>query len=184
MNPPLVAGNMVSLCSPLVLTPLVTLLKPDNFDWWILKEQIHRGDDEHVTVSATNPEDAAARTEQEGKREEENDKALITARNRSLFLGLFLTISLVILWPIPMYASSYVFSVPFFTGWVAFLFIWAFLAAGVILVLPIWEGLTEVKMVLNRILGRGFKERSTHIIVLPRECLDREQSGLADLLDI
>lgn len=175
-NLPLVAGNMVSLCSPLILTPLATLLKPDNFDWRILKEQIHRGDDEHVRVSGTSPEDATVLAEQERIREEENEKSLLTARNRSLSLGLFLTISLVIFWPIPMYASSYVFTVPFFTGWVAFLFIWAFLAAGVILNLPIWEGVTEIKMVLNRILGRRVKERSRQTILVPRECLEGEQA--------
>ncbi|KAL4779274.1 putative sodium/proline symporter [Aspergillus varians] len=140
-NLPLVAGNMVALCSPLVVTPLATFLKPDNFDWRILKETIQRGNDENITA------------DRQG--EEETDKLLITARNRSLFLGLFLTISLVILWPIPMYASSYIFSRGFFTGWVAFLFIWAFLAAAVILGLPIWEGLPQISMVLNRILGRN-----------------------------
>ncbi|KAL4962690.1 sodium:solute symporter family protein [Aspergillus stella-maris] len=159
-NLPLVAGNITALCSPLIFTPLVTYLKSDNFDWNILKEEIQRGDDEHITVSATNPEDtdAVALAAHEREKEEENEKTLITARNRSLFLGLFLTISLVILWPIPMYASNYVFSPGFFTGWVAFLFIWAFLAAGVILLLPIWEGTEKREAVIvmrEEVKGEG-----------------------------
>ncbi len=49
-NLPLVAGNMMSLCGPLVLTPLLTYLSPEDFDWEILKTQIKRADDEHRTV--------------------------------------------------------------------------------------------------------------------------------------
>ncbi|KAL3465685.1 putative sodium/proline symporter [Aspergillus heterothallicus] len=144
-NLPLVAGNVTALCSPLVFTPLITFLKPENFDWQILKDKIHQ--------------DMAELAERERKEEEENDRSLYKARNRSLFLGLFLTISLVILWPIPMYASNYVFSTRFFTGWVAFLFIWAFLAAGVILFLPIVEGYREISAVVNRMLGHVPKDK-------------------------
>ncbi|KAL4955835.1 hypothetical protein BDW69DRAFT_182202 [Aspergillus filifer] len=57
-NLPLVAGNITAPCSPLILTPLVTYLKPGNFDWDVLKEEILRGDDEHITVSAANLQDA------------------------------------------------------------------------------------------------------------------------------
>ncbi|KAL2818225.1 putative sodium/proline symporter [Aspergillus cavernicola] len=165
-NLPLVAGNITALCSPLVLTPLITFLRPDNFNWETFKEKIHRGDDEHLTVSATSPEDAAAQVNRDRKEEEETDKTLRKARNQSLFLGLFLTISLVILWPIPMYASSYIFSVNFFTGWVAFLFIWAFVAAGVILFLPIWEGYMEIYLVLRRMMGKGVPVRSKETITV------------------
>ncbi|KAL5333205.1 putative sodium/proline symporter [Aspergillus crustosus] len=181
-NLPLVAGNITALCSPLVFTPLITFLNPDNFDWNILKEKIHRGDDERVTVSAANPEDVVALVEQERKEEEEkNDKSLIKARNRSLFLGLFLTISLVILWPIPMYASSYVFTTGFFTGWVAFLFIWAFLAAAVILLLPIWEGFGEIEMVFRRMLGLGKQVRSSETITVPRGELEGVETVLPEM---
>jgi urea-proton symporter len=154
-NLPLVAGNIVSLGSPLILTPLITYLWPENFDWYILKEEIKRGSDEHITMSATNPANAAAVVEIERNAEEQNEKSLITARNRSLFLGWFLTISLVILWPIPMYASSYVFSPTFFRGWVAFLFIWAFLAAGIIIFLPIWEGHEAIANVFKHMMSKG-----------------------------
>lgn len=81
--------------------------------------------------------------------------------SRSLFFGLFLTVSFMLLWPILMGASSYVFSVLFFTGRVAFLLIWAFLEAGVIFFLPIGEGITEITIVAKRIFGRRVKERST-----------------------
>ncbi|KAF7544245.1 hypothetical protein G7046_g9823 [Stylonectria norvegica] len=170
-NLPLVAGNIMALTAPLVLTPLVTYLKPQNFDWQIFKDEIKRGDDEHVTVDGhavvtESPEAAAVMAAQE-KHEEENDKILLTARNRAILLATFLTLSFTILWPIPMYGSSYVFSKRFFTGWAVVLFIWAFLAAGIITLLPIWEGRSQVASVFRAILGR--QPKVTRIDAVTRE---------------
>lgn len=156
-NLPLVAGNMMALGGPILLTPLISYMKPDNFDWQIFKDEIKRGDDEHVTVNgravaASSPEAAAALAELE-RQEETNEKALLTARNRSLYLSLFLVISLVILWPIPMYATGHVFSSGFFTGWVVVLFLWAFFAAGVITLMPIWEGRGPIVQLWRRVVG-------------------------------
>lgn len=157
-NLPLVAGNMMALTAPLVLTPAITYMRPENFDWQTFKDEIKRGDDEHVTVDgqavqADSPEAMAALAEHQRK-EEENEGILIQARNRALMLAVFLTLSLVILWPIPIYASGYVFSSKFFTGWAVVLFIWAFLAAGVITLLPIWEGRTAIIMTYRRLIGK------------------------------
>ncbi|KAK7418510.1 hypothetical protein QQZ08_011220 [Neonectria magnoliae] len=156
-NEPLVAGNIMSLTAPLILTPLITYLKPDNFDWNTFKEKIKRGDDEHIVVDgrAVNIQSAVAVTvlaEQE-KHEQEDDRILVKARNRSLLLAVFIALCFTILWPIPMYASSYVFSKSFFTGWVVVLFLWAFFAASVITLLPIWEGRGPIMMVWQRMFG-------------------------------
>ncbi|KAF9883371.1 hypothetical protein FE257_003538 [Aspergillus nanangensis] len=169
-NLPLVAGNIVALGSPLVLTPLITALRVECFDWQVFRDEIRRGDDEVVTVdgqvvSITSPQAAAALAEMV-RQEEENDLPLRRARNRSLFLAGFITVALVILWPIPMYASSYVFSTGFFAGWVAFLFIWAFLAAGIILFLPIWEGREAVVQVVKRVFQHGDGVRGGQVVML------------------
>lgn len=155
-NEPLVAGNIMSLTAPLILTPLITYIRPDNFDWHTFKDQIKRGDDEHITVDGRvvniqSAEAAAVLAEQE--KHEEDDEILVKARNRALALAAFITLSLCILWPIPMYASSYVFSKGFFTGWVVVLFLWAFFAASVITLLPIWEGRGPIVMVWRRLVG-------------------------------
>lgn len=156
-NEPLVAGNIMALTAPFILTPLVTYIRPDNFDWQTFKDEIKRGDDEHITVNgrAVNIQsaEAAAVLAAQEQHEQEDDRILVQARNRSLALGAFLTISLVILWPIPMYASSYVFSKGFFIGWVVVLFLWAFFAACTITLLPIWEGRQPIVMVFKRAFG-------------------------------
>lgn len=40
----------------------------------------------------------------------------------------------------PMYGSGYVFSKPFFTGWVTVGIIWIFGSLGAVGLFPIWEG--------------------------------------------
>ena len=168
-NLPLVAGNMTALGVPIVLTPAISLIKPDNFEWRAFKDQIKLGDDAHIAlhgraVALDSPEAAAAMAEQE-RQEAENNAILIKARNVALMLAVFITISLVILWPIPMYGSSYIFSSRFFTGWVVVLFIWAFAAALAITLLPIWEGRTPIILIYKRLFrARGTIEGQTESI--------------------
>ncbi|KAH8671543.1 putative sodium/proline symporter [Xylariales sp. PMI_506] len=160
-NLPLVAGNMMALCAPLVLTPLLTFIKPANFDWDKFKTEIQAGDDEHFIVDGhvverndLTHQDEEAITHKEAH-EAENEAILLKARNRSIAISLFLAISLCILWPIPMYGSGYVFSRGFFKGWVVVLFIWAFAAAATIIFLPIWEGRNELLLLLRVLMGKG-----------------------------
>ncbi|KAH8900142.1 putative sodium/proline symporter [Thozetella sp. PMI_491] len=169
-NLPLVAGNMMSLCAPIVLTPLLTYIKPENFDWEIFKREIKAGDDEHITVDGQ----VVERSELAGYEEilaaqqahdEENERILLKARNRSIYVSLFLTLALCILWPIPMYGSSYVFSKGFFKGWIIVLFFWAFIAAGTITLLPIWEGRNELLQLWRFITGKRGKADTTPVFV-------------------
>lgn len=171
-NLPLVAGNITALGSPLILTPLITLIKPENFDWAIFKEGIKRGDDEQITVHRKEGETPTAALERDMHEEQDNETVLIAARNRSAYLSIFLTLSLVILWPIPMYGTSYIFSSRFYTGWVAFLFIWAFLAAGIIIFLPIWEGKEQIIAMSRTILGSPKKFESEQVTTVTRGELD------------
>lgn len=155
-NLPLVAGNIMALTGPLVLTPLITYMRPDNFDWATFREKIERGDDEHLTLEGevVDTTEAAAILAERERHEAENDSVLIKARNRAIGLSSFLTISLVILWPIPMYASEYIFSKRFFTGWAVVLFIWAFLAALAITLMPIYEGRHSLKLLFEHVTGQ------------------------------
>lgn len=157
-NLPLVAGNMMALTGPILLTPLLTYIKPDNFDWRIFKEQIERGDDEHVTVNGhvvtTSNAEAEAVLSARAKHEEEDEQILVKARNRSIVVSIVLTLVLTILWPIPMYGTSYIFSKNFFRAWVAVLFITAFLAAGVITLLPVWDARHVMVILGRRWMGR------------------------------
>ena len=55
-----------------------------------------------------------------------------------------ITICLLVLFPMPMYGTGYVFSKRFFTGWVSVFFIWLWYSAFQVIVYPIYEGRHEL----------------------------------------
>jgi hypothetical protein len=102
---------------------------------------IRKGDDNDLANEADiDPEmipGMRAETEAEMAAEQAKlEKASIIAKTMTVIL----TLALLILWPIPMYASSYVFSKPFFTGWVVIGIMWLFFALGCVGIYPLWEG--------------------------------------------
>lgn len=168
-NLPLVAGNMMSLTGPLVLVPLITYLKPDNYDFELLKNIKQADDAEEGDASIEEFRDAEiAHVEAHSS----DNSTLLRARKWALITSIVMTISYLILWPIPMYGSHYgkdipvlsswssanpttVFSRGFFKGWVVVLFLWAFYASMTITLLPIWEGRKSLKLfVIYIVKGR------------------------------
>lgn len=51
-----------------------------------------------------------------------------------------LTIVLLILWPMPLYGTGYIFSQSFFSGWVIVGIIWLLCSTMAVGVYPLWEG--------------------------------------------
>jgi hypothetical protein len=51
-----------------------------------------------------------------------------------------MAISFLVLWPMPMYGSSYIFSKKFFTGWVVVGILWMFCSCFTVGLYPLWEG--------------------------------------------
>lgn len=165
---PTVAGNMLALLAPVVLTPLITYIKPEDYDFEKFKE-LKQVDD---TGFATDIKDgnlpiksAVERTEEELQNHEAIEKQLLNARNIALGLALFIAISMTILWPIPMYASSYVFSKIFFTGWIVVTFIWAFFGAITITCVPLWESRKDILLFFRLVLGgqRSIRDDSSRV---------------------
>ncbi|KAM6509842.1 hypothetical protein FALCPG4_017482 [Fusarium falciforme] len=154
---PTVAGNMLALTAPIILTPLITYLKPENYDFEKFKE-LQQVDDSGFDVKAQTEgvavKTAQERTEAELVNLQGIEKELYVARNYALGAALFIAISLTILWPIPMYGTSYVFSKPFFTGWIVVTFIWAFFGAIVVTLLPIVESRREIYLFFRAVITR------------------------------
>lgn len=155
----MLTGNVVALLAPFILIPVLTLVfRPQRFDWNILKS-ITRVDEEEELMEAESqtpdPEKLApvrsqvtqvAHTMALGQLDE---YAAESARlNKAFKIALticgVLAVCLILLWPIPMYGSGYVFSKRFFTGWVSVLFIWSFITAFIVVVGPVWEGRTGI----------------------------------------
>ncbi|CAH0055114.1 unnamed protein product [Clonostachys solani] len=153
---PTVAGNMLALTAPIVLTPLITFIKPEDYDFEKFKE-LEQVDDSSFDKKALQSSDAKIKTARERTDEElQNlqriEKPLLKARNLALGAAIFIAVSMTILWPIPMYGSSYIFSKSFFTGWIAVTFIWGFFGAIVITILPIFESRQDIALFFKAIV--------------------------------
>ncbi|KAL1988001.1 hypothetical protein VTN96DRAFT_1525 [Rasamsonia emersonii] len=151
-NYPMLAGNVAALLSPIVFIPILTFVfGPQNYDYESMRN-IRRVDDSEVAAAAhvdlemipgeTTPPDM---TEEEVKK---LNKAAFYART----LTVVMTLCLLILWPMPMYGSGYVFSKPFFTGWVVVGLIWLFFTAFGVIVFPLYEGRASIVHTIRAML--------------------------------
>jgi hypothetical protein len=122
-NYPMLIGNVVALLTPVVTVPILSLIFPSGkYDWQSMK-QIRRSDDSDLTAAAhIDPEH------------------LLRASKIARTLTVCLILCFLILWPMPMYGSGYIFSKKFFTGWVVVGFIWLFVTAVCVGIYPVFEG--------------------------------------------
>ncbi|BFZ61126.1 urea active transporter [Saitoella coloradoensis] len=144
-------GNLVALVSSVIYAFAFSLVQPQNFDFTRFKTEITIVEDESTHLA---PEIREKRIEEAEIRAHEENVSLRRASKISKVLGISMTLILVVLWPMPMLGAHYVFSKSFFTGWVVVMFIWTFLAAGVITFLPIWEGRDSIMTIVGGVLGK------------------------------
>lgn len=137
-NLPLLAGNVTSILVGGIVTFLGSLIKPDNFDFRLMKQKI-------MIV------DAKIRRAMERESDEEYLKRWSKFGYK---FGIALTLTLVVGWPVPLYLSGYVFSQEAYTAWVGIAVIWAATAATVIVLLPLIESRVGIVKVLKQI-GKG-----------------------------
>lgn len=137
----MLAGNVTALLSPFVFVPVLSLIFPSQkYDWQSMK-LIRRGDDSdlaaeaHVDLELIPGE--TTMTEQEQRNESRKLKRnAIFAR----CLTVAMTVCFLILWPMPLFGTGYIFSVQFFTGWVSVAMLWLFLSSFAIILYPVYEG--------------------------------------------
>ncbi|SCW04501.1 LAFE_0H14928g1_1 [Lachancea fermentati] len=70
----------------------------------------------------------------------EEERKLAVAGKWGNYLCIFFALALLVVWPMPMYGSGYIFSKRFFTGWVVVLIIWIFFSSFCVCIYPLWEG--------------------------------------------
>jgi Na+/proline symporter len=126
---PFVVGNVVAIMSGLTISLLGSIVVPDTeFRWEYLNERIPLVDDVEP------PKDA-----------QETDERL----NRQVYIAygssIGLTLILVVLWPLPMHFGGAVFPKGQFTVWVAVEMIWAIIGSIVIIFLPLYETVMDIK---------------------------------------
>lgn len=159
-NNPMLAGNVVALLSPLIFVPVLTYaLGPQNYDYKSMA-LIRLVDDHEFVASDGNVEIAPGHAAGISEEQMEKEKAgLQRASTIAKSLTVFLTVALLVLWPMPMYGSGYVFSKPFFTGWVSVGIIWLCCSAICVGLYPLWEGRHSIshtfKSIAKDLAGRG-----------------------------
>lgn len=139
----MLAGNVVALLSPIIFIPILTFLpglRGAKYDWVSMK-LIRKGDDSDLAAAAhMDLEQIPGESNHTAEEDEMEQKKLQRAAKIARSLTIFLTLALLILWPMPMYGSGYIFSKSFFTGWVSVGILWLFCSCFCVAVYPIWEG--------------------------------------------
>jgi len=121
---PWVSGNLCGILGGTAIAVIGSLISPDkDFKWAMLNERIALVDDVEP------PKDASLET----------GAKLETQVKIAVYASIFLTIFLLVLWPIPMHISTGVLSESGFGTWVAFEILWALIGAVVIIIMPLIE---------------------------------------------
>ncbi|CAG8060522.1 unnamed protein product [Penicillium olsonii] len=147
-NYPMLAGNVAALLSPVVFVPILTYaFGPQNYDYESMRA-IRKVDDTEVAAAAhvdieLVPGEATNNQDEDEEETRQLNRSALYART----LTIFMAFSFLILWPIPMYGSSYVFSQKFFTGWVVVGILWLFVTTFGVVVFPLYEGRASISRV-------------------------------------
>jgi uncharacterized membrane protein len=164
-NTPMLVGNVVALCSPLIFIPLLTYVppfKPQKYDW-VSMATIAKGDDSDMTANPTvlDPEqmqDNGAALQTTVSQAEERSQ-LDRAAKQARILCVTLALCFIILWPMPLFGTGYIFGKKFFTGWVVVGIIWLFFSTAVVVFLPLWQSRKTIshtiKSVFADMTGKG-----------------------------
>ena len=122
----------------------ISICRPENFNFSKLKHEIFVVDE----------------TIRKRLEKETNEESLKKASRFSKLYGLTLTLILVVVWPIPLFFSNYVFTATVYHVWIWVAILWAVAAASMIWILPIIQSRDGISHVLNNI-ATSSKPRKT-----------------------
>ncbi|SCV70237.1 BQ2448_1631 [Microbotryum intermedium] len=124
---PCMYGCIVGIGSSALVTIVLSLAFPANYDWASLAA---------VRVLTQNGDQIDVSFEDPSYNPEKLRRAALYARGITLFLFL----ALFIIWPLSMYGDGYIFSKKFFFGWVVVALLWGFFAFFAVVLFPLVEG--------------------------------------------
>merc|ERR1712193_163610 len=138
-NEPMLAGNVVAICSSGIIHALFSLAKPQNYDWVSMKEIKMLEDDQR----GLDPADFS-------------DEFLNSAAAWVKKWGFGFTIVMVVIWPILTIPAG-VFTKEYFAFWVFVSLMWGFTATFVIITMPLYESADSILGVLYAMVGKEYK---------------------------
>merc|ERR1711985_34847 len=140
-NEPMLAGNVVAICSSGIIHAIFSLAKPQNYDLKSMKEIKMLEDDQR----GLDPADFA-------------DDVLNEAAAWVKKWGWGFTITMVIIWPILTIPAG-VFTKEYFSFWVFVSLMWGFTATFCIITLPLYESSDAILGVLYFMVGKQYKPK-------------------------
>ncbi|CAF0785772.1 unnamed protein product [Adineta steineri] len=170
-NTSMLAGNIVALCSPMLFVPILSLIAPDKelYNFNSMKE-IKRDDEE----SNKETDSSADQIERENILLRRNSKvARITA--------VVLTLCLIVIWPWPMYGTAYIFSKPFFTGWIIVGIVWMFISFIIVGIYPVIEGRHSIASVCKKMYAHAMSSRQNNMHTTTETKITSEKSGVNNM---
>ncbi|KAI9767729.1 MAG: hypothetical protein M1839_004343 [Geoglossum umbratile] len=162
-NNPMLAGNVVALLSPLIFVPVLTYgFGVDNYDYESMKF-IRKVDDSDTAAEAHIDLELVPGATSSSKAEERKEQSmLLRALKISRVTTVCMTLALLVLWPLPLYGTGYIFSKTFFTGWVFVGMIWLFFSLCFVSLFPLWQARRSIAFTFKMVFLdlTGFKVRS------------------------
>ncbi|KAG6002168.1 hypothetical protein E4U21_003416 [Claviceps maximensis] len=181
-NDPMLAGNLTALLSPVVLVPLFCLIfGSQRYDWKSMM-QIRQADDDDVLQSSGLDAEAQREAERASQQTfDDEQRRLNKAYKVACVVTLSMALIFLVLWPMPLYGSGYIFSKKFFTGWVAVGIIWIFCSFIAIGVYPVWESRQTLVRVV-RLLVTGQKPQP--VLEHDSSAQDKSESSSGDVTPV
>ena len=143
---PMLYGNVVAILSSGLICVVISLAQNKKYDWNLMNKEMR-------IVEADMTESVKAQI----AKAEQDEATLKKAYQFSLKGGGILTIVCVVIWPLPLYFSGYVFDLAFYGMWVGIAIVWVSIAAFCIIGIPIWEARGGFAKVAS---GGGSKQAS------------------------
>ncbi|KAK4213920.1 Sodium:solute symporter family-domain-containing protein [Rhypophila decipiens] len=148
---PCVYGTVASAFAPLPYSLIITLIKPEKFDWANFRNEklaldlpsSDETDGQTIATVASNSENGVLKAEMATSDLSNQPHLKRWARIASAwalatFLGHW------VLWPLPMYAAKYIFSKGFFAAWLVVGAIWLWITLLIVGFYPIIDGREQI----------------------------------------
>jgi SSS family transporter len=148
---PILIGNIMSISVSGGIAVLGSLIRPDNFNFAVMKQRILVVDDKIRSIIER----------------DSNDDFLRSAARFSYKYAIALALILVVGWPLPLYFSGYVFSLSIYYAWVGVAILWAIGAALIIVLAPLIEARSSIIKVVTNMLsafGSSYANNSSNKI--------------------
>ncbi|KAG0349315.1 hypothetical protein BG005_011043 [Podila minutissima] len=172
----MLAGNLGALLGGGLISVVLSLIKPDNYTFEATRSLKQVTDDMVGTPTSYNSSEDIVMEEEEEKKgtprattvelttdtfDAEDDAKLAKAARFARWSSGILTVILIVLWPLPMFFSNYVFSRGFYTGWVVLSIVWAICSTIAVTIYPVWESRDAFAEIFKGLYKMAFGPKST-----------------------